>query len=252
MDNILTDRKEVEQYDRISCRERYDAIKHLLTPEEAGVLMALLLHISGGTMENSSVWDMVRSHALMSYSSDNFGTIWTTFKLREGQSELAHRIFQDSVEHGLQYAFETPICEIIQRSNRQTQLLEVVTASGAIYKARQAVSTIPLNVLRTIKFDPPLSNKRQEALEIGHVNFMTKIHAEVEGPGLASWNGMKFPNLLMFGYGDGVTENGNAHIVGFGKDERSTYVPERHPEKTISAFQKMHPMTVKKMVRFAA
>lgn len=246
--NILIDRNEVERYDKISCRERYDAIKHLLTAEEAGVLMALLLHISGGTMENSSLWDMIRSHALMSYNSDNFGPIWTTFKLREGQSELAYRIFQDSVDHGLQYAFKTPIHGINQRSNGQSQLVEVVTVPGAIHRARHVVSTIPLNVLRTIDFHPPLSAKRQEAIEIGHVNFMTKIHAEVEGSGLASWNGMKFPNLLMFGYGDGVTENGNAHIVGFGKDERSTYVPEHHPEKTIRAFQNLHPMTVKKMV----
>ncbi|KAJ5380095.1 amine oxidase [Penicillium cataractarum] len=248
LENILTDRNEVERYDKISCRERFEAIKHLLTAEEAGVLVALLLHISGGTMENSSLWDMIRSHALMSYSSDNFGPIWTTFKLREGQSELATRMFQDAVKHGLQYDFKTPITSIKDHSNGQTQLVEVRTNSGAIHRARRVVSTVPLNALRTIHFEPPLSPKRQEALEIGHVNFMTKIHAEVEGPGLASWNGVKYPNLLMFGYGDGVTENGNARIVGFGKDERATYVPEHHPERTIDAFEKLHPMTVKKMV----
>lgn len=210
LENILTDRKEVERYDKISCRERPEAIKHLLTAEEAGVLVALLLHISGGTMKNSSLWDMIRSHALMSYSSDNFGPIWTTFKLREGQSELATRMFQDAVKHGLQYAFKTPITSIKDHSNEQIQLVEVRTNFGAIHRARSVVSTVPLNVLHTIQFEPPLSPRRQEALEIGHVNFMTKIHAEVEGPGLASWNGVKYPNLLMFGYGDGVTENGNA------------------------------------------
>ncbi|KAJ6094547.1 amine oxidase [Penicillium canescens] len=248
LDNILTDRNEIERYDKMSCRERFEEIKHLLTAEEAGVLVALLLHISGGSMENTSLWDMIRSHALMSYSSDNFSSIWTTFKLREGQSELASRMFRDAVDHGLQYAFQTPIHGISDRSNEMTQLVEVHTVSGVVQRARRVVSTVPLNVLRTIDFKPPLSSKRQEALEIGHVNFMTKIHAEVEGPGLASWNGMKYPNLLMFGYGDGVTENGNAHIVGFGKDERTTYVPERDPQRTIDAFQKLHPMTVKKML----
>lgn len=248
LENILTDRKEVERYDRISCRARFEEIKHLLTAEEAGVLVALLLHISGGSMENSSLWDMIRSHALMSYSSENFGPVWTTFKLREGQSELASRMFQDAVDHGLQYAFETPISGIHDHSNEKQQLVEVRTVSGATHRARRVVSTVPLNVLRTIYFHPPLSRKRAEALEVGHVNFMTKIHAEVEGSGLASWNGMNYPNLLMFGYGDGVTENGNAHLVGFGKDERDTYTPECHPEKTIDAFEKLHPMAVRKMV----
>lgn len=248
LENILTDRNEVERYDKISCLERFEAIKNLLTVEEAGVLVALLLHISGGTLENSSLWDMIRSHALMSYSSDNFGPIWTTFKLREGQSELASRMFQDAADRGLHYAFKTPIKSINDRSNGKVQLVEVKTSSEAVYRARHVVSTVPLNVLHTIQFEPPLSSRRQEAIEIGHVNFMTKVHAEVEGSGLTSWNGVKYPNLLMFGYGDGLTENGNAHIVGFGKDERGTYVPELHPEQTIDAFEKLHPMKVKKMV----
>ena len=238
----------MERHDRISCRERFEKIKHLLTAEEAGLLVALLLHISGGSMENSSLWDMIRSHALMVYSSDNFGPIWTTFKLREGQSELAGRMFQDAVDHGLQYAFKTPVRGIHDRSNGKTQLVEVETMPRTIHRARRVVSTVPLNVLRTVRFEPALSATRQEALEIGHVNFMTKIHAEGDGSGLASWNGMKYPGLLMFGYGDGLTEKGNAHIVGFGKDERTSYVPERDPEKTIDAFQQLHPMTVRKMV----
>ncbi len=222
-------------------------MKHLLTTEEAGLLVALLLHISGGSMENSSLWDMVRSHALMSYSSANFGPIWTTYKLRDGQSGLSRRMFDDAVGHGLQYSFQTAVHSI----HDSTGCVEVMSTIGSIYRARRVVCTIPLNVLRTVQFTPALSIKRQEALALGHVNFMTKIHAEVNGPGLASWNGMRYPNLLMFGYGDGVTENGNAHIVGFGKDERGTYVPEREPEKTIDAFQKLHPMDVKRMVRYA-
>ncbi|CAI7641200.1 unnamed protein product [Penicillium bialowiezense] len=244
LNNFLVDRKEVEHYDKMSCRDRFEEIKHLLTNEEAGVLVALLLHISGGSMENSSLWDMIRSHALMSYSTDNFGPIWTTYKLREGQSELARRMFQDSVSHGLHYAFQTPI----QSINDLSGTSEVRAISGKTFRARRIVCTIPLNVLRTVQFTPPLSKKRQEALDIGHVNFMTKVHAKVTGSGLASWNGMRYPNNLMFGYGDGVTADGSAHIVGFGKNEGIDFVPELHPQETIEAFQRLHPMEVQKMI----
>jgi hypothetical protein len=58
-------------------------------------------------------------------------------------------------------------------------------------------------------------------------------------------NGVKYPNLLMFSCGDGITEKGHAHIVGFGKDERATYLPEHHLERTIDAFEGYHPMTAK-------
>ncbi|PLB49690.1 FAD/NAD(P)-binding domain-containing protein [Aspergillus steynii IBT 23096] len=245
LDNILVDRKQVERYDRISCRERFEEIKHLLTAEEAGILTALILHISGGTMENSSLWDMIRSHSLMVHSSENFGPIWTTFKLREGQSALAGAMFQDAVKNGLQYSFETPIKSIIDQSS---SLVSAVSHSGREFRARRVVSTIPLNVLHSIHFDPPLSSVRQQAIQIGHVNYMTKIHADVKETGLTSWNGMRFPGLLMFGYGDGVTPNGDAHIVGFGKDERDTFVPERDPQKAIESFKKLHPMEVKKMI----
>ncbi|KAH8431063.1 flavin monoamine oxidase family protein [Aspergillus melleus] len=245
LDNIMVDRKEVERYDKISCRDRFEEIKHLLTAEEAGILNGLILHITGGTMENSSLWDMIRSHALMAHSSVNFGPIWTTFKLRRGQSALAKAMFQESVDNGLQYFFQTPVKSIIDHAGSHVR---VVSHSGRDFRARRIVSTIPLNVLHSIEFDPPLSPTRQEAIYVGHVNFMTKIHADVKEKGLTSWNGMKLSNLLMFGYGDGVTPNGDAHIVGFGKDERATFVPERDPEKAVDAFQQLHPMEVRRMI----
>ena len=211
-------------------------------------MIALLLHISGGTMDNSSLWDMVRSHALMSWDSANFGPVWTTYKLREGQSELARRIFNHAQECGLEYKFQTPIVSVEQQSTRSGETVEVKTAGGQTYRARHLVSTIPLNVLHTIKFTPPLSPTRTEAIKIGHVNFMTKIHAEVEGDESTSWNGMRFPANIMFGYGDGVLDNGNAHLVGFGKGEGAAFVPEKHPEKVVQAFKDLHPMEVKKTV----
>ncbi|KAE8331188.1 hypothetical protein BDV39DRAFT_190030 [Aspergillus sergii] len=217
LDNILVDRPDVERYDKISSHDRSEEIKHLLTPEEAGILTALLLHIS----------DMIRSHALMSYNPDSFAPIWATFKLRQGQSALASAVFQDTVDHGLQYAFKTPINSTIGEAN----VVKAITTGGKQYQARLVVSTIPLNVLHTISFALPL---------------LLHIHVDVSGSGLTSWNSMRYPNLLMFGYGDGVTPNGNAHIVGFGKDEGDVFVPERDPEKAIDAFQKLHPMEVEK------
>lgn len=247
LDNIMVNRADVEKWDEYSCQDRLAEVKHLLNAEEQGLLEALLLHISGGTMENSSLWDMIRSQALMVYTPENFGPIWTTYKLRQGQSALAMNLFHDARDNNLQYTFNTPIEALSQTDDGS---IIVQSTNGVLFRGRKVVCTIPLNVLRTIKFSPPLSAKRQEAIETGHVNFMTKIHAQVADKGLASWNGMRFPNLLMFGYGDGVTPKGDAHLVGFGKDEREHFVPERDPEKVAEAFQNIHPMEVKKTVSF--
>jgi len=251
LDNIVVDRKTVEKLDKISCQERFDQISHLLTAEQQGILISLLLHISGGTMDNSSAWDMVRSHALLMHNSDNFTDIWLRYKLRDGQTELAKRIFNEAVEAGLDYAFSTPVQSISEggegNSNTATAL-RVKTIGGETFSARKVVCTIPLNVLKDVQFSPPLSALRQEAIGIGHVNQMTKIYADVKGKGLERWNGMRYPGLLMYGYADGVLPNGNVHIVAFGADERHRFVPERDPQLALDAFQKLHPMDIDSMV----
>lgn len=247
LNNKVVNRAVVEKWDQVSCQDRFEEIKHKLTAEEQGLLVSLLLHISGGHMETSSLWDMIRSHALLMHSSDNFKDVWLRYKLREGQTALTKRIFEDAVDTGLEYAFSTPIKSILQ-GTLTDRLVTVQTVNGDSFRARKVICTIPLNVLKDIEFSPPLSKAKQEAITIGHVNQMTKIHADVKNKELERWNGMRYPGLLMYGYGDGVLPNGDVHVVAFGADERETFVPEKHPEKAVDALQKLHPMDVEKMV----
>lgn len=247
LDNVVTDRATVEKWDQLSCHDRFEEIKHKLTAEEQGLLVGLLLHISGGNVKNSSLWDMIRSHALLMHSSDNFTDVWLRYKLKAGQTALAKKMFDDAVDAGLEYAFKTPVKSVLQ-GTLTDRLVAVQTTTGETLRARKVISTIPLNVLKNIKFSPPLSSRRQEAINIGHVNQMIKIHADVDNPELERWNGMRFPGLLMFGYADGVLPNGDVHLVAFGADERENFVPENDPEKAVDAFQKLHPMNVKRLV----
>ncbi|KAL1873125.1 hypothetical protein VTK73DRAFT_1086 [Phialemonium thermophilum] len=247
LDNIRVDRKEVEKWDAYSCWDRYQEIRHQLTPEESGLLLSLLLHISGGesNLKNSSLWDIIRGHALGGHEFGNFEDVWLLYKLREGQSGMARHIFDDAVSCGLEYSFNTHVDEIKQLP---TSTVQVTTRDRRTYVGRKLICTAPLNTLRSLKFDPPLSPLRQEAIEVGHINYMTKIHAIVQGSGLASWNGACYPNLLLYAYGDGVLPSGDAHLVAFGADERHHFVPERDPERIVQAFKNFHPMDVKKLV----
>ncbi|KAJ5739529.1 amine oxidase [Penicillium manginii] len=248
LDNIMVSRADVEAIDKISCKERIDQIKHLLTAEQLGTLSAVIMLVTGGKLENSSLWECIRTHALLIHDSANLADLWTTYKLREGQSAFARRIFDDAVDFGLEYAFKTPVTAIADEIDSTEGRVKVTTANNGIFRSHRVISTIPLNILKTVQFSPPLSPKRQEAINLGHINFMTKIHAVVEGSGLASWNGMCSPGYIAQGYGDGVTAQGSAHIVGFGGDERENFTPEHEPEKVIAAFQALHPMNVEKTV----
>jgi monoamine oxidase len=247
LDNRIVDRATVEKWDQLSCHDRFEQIKHQLTAEEQGLLVSLLLHISGGNMKNSGLWDMIRSHALLMHSSDNFADVWLRYKLRDGQTELAKRMFADALDRGIEYSFATPVRSIIQGASAD-QPVTVRTAGGDTFRAKKVITSIPLNVLKDIEFVPALSKLRQEAIQTGHVNMMNKIHADVSDPELERWNGMRFPGQLMYGYGDGKMPNGNVHVVAFGADEGDNFVPERHPEKAVEALNKLHPMNVERLV----
>ena len=242
-DNVRTTKADVEAIDHLSAVDRLEQIGHLLTVEERGILEALLLHISGGTLETTATWDLVHSNALQGHTSANFGEVWTTYKLREGQSALARAMFDEAVVGGLHYSFKTPITSI--RDSGES--VEIETAAGQTHRARKVISTIPLNVLSTIHFDPPVSASRAEAFRLGHVNAMSKIHAEVKGD-IASWNGLVYPAKLMFGYSDGLFPNGNTHIVAFGANEKATFTPEKDPEAVITALNAIRPMEVERLV----
>lgn len=118
LNNVIVDRAMVEKWNKVSCHDRFRRIGHKLTAEEQGLLMSLLLHISGGHMETTSLWDMIRSHALLMHNSNNFGDVWLRYKLRDGQTELARRIFAYAVDSGLEYVFSMQVACVVQ--DRQT------------------------------------------------------------------------------------------------------------------------------------
>ena len=249
LDNIKVPRKEVEAWDKMSCLDRIEEIKHLLTAEELGVLRSVIMLVTGGKVENSALWECIRSHALLTHSSANLADLWTTYKLREGQSAFARRFFDEAADWGINWAFKTPVVSIDDNVNNAVQgRVKVTTSTNEVYKAHRVICTIPLNILKTIHFSPPLSAVRQEAFDVGHINFMLKLHGVAEGPGLASWNGMCSPGYIAQGYGDGVTSLGHSHITAFGGDERADLTPEKEPEKVVAAFQALHPMTLNKTV----
>ena len=252
--NIEVDPTIVEQYDGYSCWDRFKEVEHQLSTEESGLLLALLRHVSGTrNLSQSSLWDVVRSHALFAYDAANFDDVWFKYKLREGQSTLARKLFDDAVASGLDYSHSSPIASITDRSHNGGQAsigfveLGLEQAQRSL-RARRVICTVPLNVLHDVEFSPPISALRLEAISLGHVNRLVKLHAEVHGSGLASWNGVRDPSLLMFGYGDGVLPNGNAHIVAFGDDQDGSFVPEWEPEKAVEGFKRLHEMEVRRLV----
>lgn len=234
----------LKKIDQISCRDRIEQIRHQLTADELALMESVIPHITGGTVENCGFLEMLRANALQGFTPETFEEVWTLYKIRQGQSALGRKIFNDAARLGLQYSFKTPIKSFKDRP----AYVEIRTTNGQVFKARRVINTIPLAVLPTIEFDPPLSALRREAIEVGHTNYLTKVHAEVEGD-MRGFRGCTWPGDLLYAYGDGFCAgNKTTRVTSFAGDNRGKLDPIKEPERLCTALQRFHPMEIKKLV----
>ncbi|KAJ5585649.1 hypothetical protein N7450_005436 [Penicillium hetheringtonii] len=242
--NLYVSPDKVKVVDQMSFRDRIEQIKHQLSADELALLESLVPHCGGGSVEDIGFLEMIRAQALGSYDITTFEEIWTLYKVRQGQSTLARRIFDDAVRLGLQYSFKTPIKSIVERQG----LVSIITTSGKAHRANRVVNTIPIAVLPDIHFDPPLSPLRQEAIKINQVDYLTKIHAEAEGD-LRGLRGCTWPGDFLYIYGDGFCAgNESTRITSFAGDNRGKLDPLKEPERLETALQRFHPMRIKKVI----
>ncbi|CAG2004940.1 unnamed protein product [Fusarium graminearum] len=203
-------------WDKVSCQDRLDQIKDKLSPLQLAFLTSTLMHISGANNEDVSVAELLRWWALCDYRNSGITDYGLLYKLKCGQTGLAKAIFNEGVLLGnLQYKFSAPVVTI----RDEGASVEVNTRGGQQFRAKTVISTIPLNVLSSIQFTPPLPTGKVLAARQGHVNKATKTHFEVEGTAMRSWSGVAYPSKgQMYLYGDGLTPAGNTHIIAFGPD----------------------------------
>lgn len=200
-------------YDSMSFADRFAQIEDGMTPLELQLLKTFLSVTSGGTMENSGFFEFLRWWSLNNYDLQELAELCLTFKLRDGQSALARRIFDDAVATGnLTYRFDAPVASVTDAGSH----VEVKTRGGETFRAKRVITTVPLNVLNNIVWSPPLLPGKSEASAKGHVNHCTKVHAEVANPALRSFTGYQWEGPLSWTFGDGTTPAGNTHLVAFG------------------------------------
>ncbi|GMG47930.1 unnamed protein product [Aspergillus oryzae var. brunneus] len=237
------------QYDDMSALDRLNALAQSLTPNERAVLESFILLCSCGTLETTSFFEFLHWWALCDYSYKGCLQHLISYKFKGGQSSFAIKFFRESLRTGrLSYAFNSPVQSINDHGDR----VVVKTRDGRQYSGARLISTIPLNVLSSVHFSPPLSPQRMAAANIGHVNQCVKVHAEVSCPDMRSWSGISYPfNKLAYAIGDGTTPAGNTHIVCFG-GAHNHIQPEEDVKATKKAVENMSPgnMDIKRLVCF--
>lgn len=234
-------------YDRMSALERLQSIESSLSSNERVMLESFVLMASCGTLESTSFLEFLHWWALCGYSYRGCMDSLISYKFKGGQSTFAIKFFREALSTGnLSYTFNTPVSSVKDAGN----IVTLTTREGYQFKASRLVSTIPLNVLGSIDFEPHLDSQRMSAISTGHVNQCVKVHAEVSSKEMRSWTGISYPfNKLMYAIGDGITPAGNTHIVCFGGFHNHIH-PEEDLTGTRKAVEELAPgnMNLKRLV----
>jgi hypothetical protein len=206
-----------KKWDGYSVEDRLNEVKDQLSGDEIDTIKALVLLCSGGTMQNTGFFDLFRWWGLCGYRWEGINEFCLMYKLKCGQTGLARTVFEDALtSDNLSCIFSDPVTSVEDVDG----VVTVTTTGGTQIKAKKVISTVPLNVLNTVKFSPPLSSLKAEAADKGHIDMTRKLHAEVAGEEFKSWSACSYPGKgLIAAYGDGTTPAGNTHLVAFGCDE---------------------------------
>jgi len=236
---------EAATFDSLSVADRLKQIEHDLSPDERTALLSFVLLCSCGTPENSSFYEFLHWWALCNHSYQYCIEYLIKYKFRGGQSTFAIKFFEEAMSTGnLSYTFSSPVATV----KNEASGVHITTRNGEHFSASRMISTIPLNILNTVEFSPPLTTGKREAAEIGHVNKCAKVHAEVRNPELRSWTGVTYPhNKLLYAIADGTTPAGNTHIVAFGADYNHL-TPEKDIDQTKKAVQTMADVDIHRLV----
>jgi len=235
---------EAAAFDKLTVADRLSNISTELSPQEYSVLKGWLLLCSGATLDTMSFYEFLHWWALCNHSYEGCIEYLIKYKFHGGQSSFAIKFWEEAIStRKLSYTFNCPVASVEDSGRSVT----ATSTDGRKFRASRVISTIPLNVLDSVKFSPTLNSGKMKAIKTGHLNQCVKVHAEVSGTHLRSWSSIDPASKLVYAFGDGRLPNDNTHIVAFGANE--THLdPEKNVEETKKILTDLIDMDIKRLV----
>lgn len=150
------------EIDRLSIQDRVNDLDTLST-EEKHTLMEHAASFYGIPPDQAAFSEVLHTYALCNFKPEMIEEATMKFKLECGTTAFARAILDDYRGDRL---FSSPVKSITQTPDIGASVL---LESGQTFNAKVVVSTIPLNVIQNINFDPPLSELRHAAFTTGIV-----------------------------------------------------------------------------------
>lgn len=198
-----------KKLDGISSLERVNSLKGV-APLYRDVVDAYQA-AQGHNYTDQFAWlEMVRWFALPGHNLDDESDAIGRYLITGGTASLLSRML---TEAQTELRLATPVRRVIQDNTG----VMAVTESGAAYRARAVVSTVPLNVLKDIDWQPALSEGQLQASTETHAGRGTKVHVLLEGDYGDVLGYAPSRNVLNWVNTQDISD-GDTHLIGFGPD----------------------------------
>jgi pseudooxynicotine dehydrogenase len=204
----LSAQEKLARFDRQTIADRLGELD--LDEEERDVLRAELESLAHGHLDDAGAVAVLRWHALSGGSLALTQQTGGRITFLDGTQSLVRTI---ATKASFEIRLETPVAAVEQTDGR----VDVHTRAGETIEAARVVVAVPLNALGGIEFDPPLSDTKRDAIELGQASRGVKIFIHARGEAVYT-NGIKPEHP--FGYLDTeiIYPDGTQLMIGFGYD----------------------------------
>jgi hypothetical protein len=200
---------EYRKVDGISARERLASVRGISSLYR-DILDGNLAGCGHNYTDKFAWIEMVRWYALPGHNVTDMDDASGRYHFTDGTVSLLNALLAEGKP---QLRLGTPVRRVIQEEDHIT----VITSSGEELRAKAVVSTVPLNVLGDIDWQPALAQSKLQASRERHAGSGTKVHAIIEGDygnfGCVAPSQFALNAVLTEGI-----EDGHTHVIGFGPD----------------------------------
>ena len=215
--DLLHNRDAALEADKIRATDHLNGLG--LTPLQVAFNEAMISVVVNNRAREMSYLEVMRFHLLGGGCFPTFMDSTTRFQVEGGTTRLLNSILEDG---GPDTRLATPVKSIHDLGEK----VEVTTSRGDKITCGAVISTVPMNTINAIDFQPPLPQGVVEAGREGHPGRGLKLYMKVEGDlGNFVSFGAHLPLTYAMTYKQGA---GYTLVVGFsaGSDELDAYDEE--------------------------
>ncbi|CZR67214.1 related to flavin containing amine oxidase [Phialocephala subalpina] len=179
------------KYLQMTCKDRLDELD---VPQQHKDLAATIMETIGvAPIEKTPFFEVLRWFGLSGWSLNAFWRSCGALNLINGTTSLALAIMQESRADIL---LSSPIASVKTSSSSTT----VTTRSGKTFEAGRVISTLPVNCLGDVVFDPPIDKRKLAAAKEQHLTKTVKMHVYTKKTLAPTQLASTQPSKIAFGF----------------------------------------------------